>query len=143
MACKATGYLRASKFINVTLDPPGKRAGDVKLQAPRTSYGSRRSRVARRGKRKFNRPRVDTEEGYTKLRTFGVCNSTPFYYFSGEFRVLVSAVMGSDRVLSLGTDVVIEVVRMAPVNEQFPSLMDASYDRGAPHFFPRFLNLGA
>ena len=57
--------------------------------------------------------------------------------------MLVSAVTGSDRVLSLGTDVVVEVVRMAPVNKQFPSLMDASYDRGAPHFFPRFLNLGA
>ena len=87
--------------------------------------------------------RVDTGEDYTKLRTFGVCNGTPFYYFSREFRVLVSAVTGSDRVLSLGTDVVVEVVRMAPVNKQFPSLMDASYDRGAPHFFPRFLNLGA
>ena len=34
-----------------------KRAADVNLQAL-ASYGSRRSRVARRGKRKFNRPRV-------------------------------------------------------------------------------------
>ena len=41
-----------------TLDPPRKRANDVNLQAPRASYGSRRSRVARRGKRKFNRPRI-------------------------------------------------------------------------------------
>ena len=30
----------------------------MNLQAPRASYDSRRSRVARRGKRKFNRSRV-------------------------------------------------------------------------------------
>ena len=50
----------------------------------------------------------------------------PFSYFSLEFRVLVSAVMGSERVLSPGTDVVLEVVRMA-VNEQFPTLMPTLY----------------
>ena len=41
----------------VTLDPPRKRAGDVDVQAPRASYGFRRNRVARRGKKKLNRPR--------------------------------------------------------------------------------------
>ena len=35
--------------------------------------------------------------------------------------MLVSAVMGSERTLATGVDVVLEVVRMA-VNEQFPSL---------------------
>ena len=40
------------------MDPPRKRAVDVNLQAPRASYGSHRSRVARRGKRKSNRSRV-------------------------------------------------------------------------------------
>ena len=70
--------------------------------------------------------RVDTGEGYTKLHTFGVCNGTPFSDLSREFRVLVSAVTGSGRVLSPGTDVVLEVVRMA-VNEQFPTLMPTLY----------------
>ena len=59
MAWKSTGHGRASRFVYVTLDSPRKRTGDVNLQAPRASYGSRRSRVARRGKRKFNRSRVD------------------------------------------------------------------------------------
>ena len=40
------------------------------------------------------------------------------YDFSREFRVLVPTATGSKRVLSLGTDVVLEVVRVA-VNEQF------------------------
>ena len=66
--------------------------------------------------------RVDTRESYTKLHTFGVYNSTPFSDFSREFRVLVSAFTGSERVLSPGADVVLEVVRTA-VNEQFPTLM--------------------
>ena len=63
--------------------------------------------------------RVDMGKGYTKLHTLGVCNGTPFSDFSREFRVLVSAVMGSERALSPGTDVVLKVVRMA-VYEQFP-----------------------
>ena len=48
----------ASKFIYVTLDPPSKRASQGYLQSPRTSCSSRRSRVARRRKRKLDRPRV-------------------------------------------------------------------------------------
>ena len=70
--------------------------------------------------------RVDTGEGYTKLHIFGVCNGTPFLEFSQEFRVLVSAVTGSERVLSPETDVILEVVRMA-VNEQFSTLMPTLY----------------
>ena len=66
--------------------------------------------------------RVDTGEGYTRLQNFGVCTGTPFCDFSREFRVLVSAVTGSELTLALGIDVVLEVVKMA-VNEQFPSLM--------------------
>ena len=46
--------------------------------------------------------------------------------FSREFRVLVSAVTGSERTLAPGVDVVLEVVRMA-VNKQFPSLMPTLY----------------
>ena len=70
--------------------------------------------------------RVDTGEGYTKLHTFGVCNGTPSCDSSREFRILVSTVTGSERVLSPGTDVVLEVVRMA-VNDQFPTLMPTLY----------------
>ena len=40
--------------------------------------------------------------------------------------MLVSSVTGSERVLAPGTDVVLEVVRMA-VNEQFPTLMPTLY----------------
>ena len=58
MAWTSTGHGRASTFVYVTLDFPSKRTGDVKLQAPRASYGSRRSRVARRGKGKVCRSRV-------------------------------------------------------------------------------------
>ena len=67
---------------------------------------------------------VDTGEGYTMLHIFGVCTGTPLCDFSREFRVLVSAVTGSERTLAPGVDVVLEVVRMA-VSEQFPSLMPA------------------
>ena len=70
--------------------------------------------------------RADKGGGYTKLRTLGVCNSTPFSDFSREFRVLVSTVTGSDRALSPGKDVVLEVVRMA-VKEQLPTLMPTLY----------------
>ena len=67
---------------------------------------------------------VDTKEGYTELHTFGMCNGTPFSDFSREFRVLVATATESERVLSPGTDVVLEVVRVA-ANEQFPTLMAA------------------
>ena len=65
-------------------------------------------------------------EGYTNLHTFGVRNGTLFTDFSREFRVLVSAVTGSERALSPGMDVVLEVVKMA-VNEQSPTLMPTLY----------------
>ena len=68
--------------------------------------------------------RVDTGEGYTKLHNFGVCTAH-FNCFSRDFRVPVSAVTGSERVLAYGVDVVSEVVRMA-VNEQSPTLMPTS-----------------
>ena len=70
--------------------------------------------------------RVDTGEGYTSLHIFGVCTRTPLCGFSLEFRLLVSAVTGSDRTLAPGVEVVFEVVRMA-VDEQFPPLMPTSY----------------
>ena len=69
---------------------------------------------------------VDTEEGYPKLHTFGMCNGMPFSDFSREFRVLVSTATESERVLSPGTDVVLEVVRVA-ANDQFPPLLPALY----------------
>ena len=70
--------------------------------------------------------RVDTGESYTRLHNFGACTGTPFCDFSREFRVLVSAVTGSERILAPGVDVVLGVVRMA-VNEQFPTLMSTFY----------------
>ena len=70
--------------------------------------------------------RVDTGGGYTKLHASGVHNDTPFSDLSWEFRVLISAVMGSERILSPVTDVVLEVVSLA-VNEQFPTLMPTLY----------------
>ena len=69
---------------------------------------------------------VDTEEGYTKLHTFGMCNGMPFSDFSREFRVLVSTATGSERALSPGTDVVLEVVQAA-ASEQFPAFQLALY----------------
>ena len=57
-AWKSTGHSRGSRFVYVTFDSPTKRTGDVNLQAPRAFYGSRRSRVAHRGKGTFNRSRV-------------------------------------------------------------------------------------
>ena len=69
---------------------------------------------------------VDAEEGYTKLHTFGVCNSTSFSDFSREFRVLVPTATGSERGLSPGTGVVLKVVWVA-ANEQFPAVMPALY----------------
>ena len=66
--------------------------------------------------------RVDTGEGYTRLHSFSVCTGTPFFDFFREFRVLVSAVTRSERILAPGVDVVLVVVWMA-VNEQFPTLM--------------------
>ena len=69
---------------------------------------------------------VDTGEGYTRLQIFGVCTRTPLCGFSLEFRLLVSAVTGSERTLAPGVEVVLEVVRMA-VDEQVSSLMPTSY----------------
>ena len=65
---------------------------------------------------------ADTGESYTKLHTFGVPNGTPFCDFSREFRVIVSAATGTERVLAPGAEVVLEVVRLS-VNAQFPTLM--------------------
>ena len=45
---------------------------------------------------------VDTEEGYTKLHTYGMCNGVPFSDFSREFRVLVPTATGSERVFASG-----------------------------------------
>ena len=72
----------------------------------------------------FNR--VDTGEDYTKSHTFEVCNGTLSSDFSWVFRVLVLAVTGSELVSSPGTDVVLEVVRMAVI-EQFPTLKHTLY----------------
>ena len=55
-----------------------------------------------------------------------MCNGTPFSDFSREFLVFVSAATGRERVLSPGTDVVLEVVRVA-VNERFPTFMPTLY----------------
>ena len=50
--------------------PPRERAGYVNLKAPRTSYGPRGGRVARREKRELEQPRIVQKlgEGYPILR---------------------------------------------------------------------------
>ena len=69
---------------------------------------------------------VDTEEGCTKLHTFGMCNGMPFSDFTRKVRVLVPNATGSERVLSPGTDVVLEVLRVA-ANEKLSALTPALY----------------
>ena len=49
-----------------------------------------------------------------------------FSDFSREFRVLASTATGSEHVLSPGTDMVLEAVRV-PVNEQLSAVMPAPY----------------
>ena len=70
--------------------------------------------------------RVDLGAGDKKLHTFVVPNGTHFRDVSREFRVVISAATGTERVLAPGTDIVLEVVQMA-VNEQYPSLMPTLY----------------
>ena len=70
--------------------------------------------------------RVDTREGYTKLHTLGVCNGTPLYELTVEFRGLISWVTGSECGLSPATNVVSDVVRIS-VNEQVPTFMPTMY----------------
>ena len=69
---------------------------------------------------------VDTEEGYTKWHTLGMCNGTPFSDFSDEFRVLALTATGSERAFFPGTSVVLEVVRVA-ANDKFPAVMPELY----------------
>ena len=69
---------------------------------------------------------VDTDESYTELHTFGTCNGTPFSDFSREVLVLLPTATGSERVLSPGTNVVLDVARVG-ANEQFPPPMPAVY----------------
>ena len=70
--------------------------------------------------------RVDTEEGYTILHTFEMCNGMPFSDLGRAFRVLASTATGRELILSPGTGVVLEVARAA-ANEQLPALMPALY----------------
>ena len=51
-----------------------------------------------------------------------MCKGTSFCDSSLDFRVLVSAVMGSERTRAPGVYVLLDVVRMA-VNERLPALM--------------------
>ena len=47
---------------------------------------------------------VGTEEGYTKLHDFGMCNGTTFSDFSREFRVLVPSAPQSRLGPAVGAD---------------------------------------
>ena len=60
------------------------------------------------------------------MHTFGVPNGNPFCELSREFRVVVSAATGTERVLVPGAEIVLEMVRMAVI-EQCPSLMPTLY----------------
>ena len=51
--------------------------------------------------------------GYKKLHAFGVPIWTPFCDFSREFRVVVSAATGTERVLASGAEIVVAVFRVA------------------------------
>ena len=55
-----------------------------------------------------------------------MCNGTRFTDFSREVHVPLSTATGSERDLSQGTDVVLEVVRMR-VNEKPPAFMSGLY----------------
>ena len=50
--------------------------------------------------------RVDSGAGYKQLQTFGVPNGRPFCDFCREFRVVVSAATGIERVLAPGAEIV-------------------------------------
>lgn len=78
---------------------------------------------------------ADTGDSYTKLHNFGASNGTPFCDFRREFRGVVSAATGTERVLTQEVQVILEVVRMA-INEQYPSLMPTLYP-GALATVPR------
>ena len=69
---------------------------------------------------------VDFGTGYKQFHTFGAPNGTPFRDFSGEFHAVVSAATGTERALAPGTDIGLEVVRIA-LNEQYPSVMPTLY----------------
>ena len=73
--------------------------------------------------------RTDSRTRYKKLHIFGVPYGTPFCEFSREIRVIASAATGAEPVLVSGTDIGLEVVRMA-VNEKYPSLMPTLYPGG-------------
>ena len=69
---------------------------------------------------------VDPDDSYTELHTIVMCNGTPFSGFNREFLVFLPTTTGSERVLSPGTDVVLDVVRVG-ADEQFPPPMPAVY----------------
>ena len=57
--------------------PPRERAGYVNLKAPRTSYGPRGGRVARREKRELERPRIVQNSG----QVYPILRRTRIDYF--------------------------------------------------------------
>ena len=69
---------------------------------------------------------VETGVGYTRLHRFGATTGRLLCDFSLAFCAILSTVTGSKRILALGVDVVLDVVRMA-VNEQFPKLIPILY----------------
>ena len=68
----------------------------------------------------------DRQESFLRLQQFGVSNGTLFADYLRAFRLLVSSVTGSERVLAPSVSMVLEIVRNS-VSKQFPSLAPMLY----------------
>ncbi|CAB1100852.1 unnamed protein product [Ectocarpus sp. CCAP 1310/34] len=68
----------------------------------------------------------DRQESFLRLQEFGVSNGTLFADYLRAFRLLVSSVTGSERVLAPSVSMVLEIVRNS-VSKQFPSLAPMLY----------------
>ena len=68
----------------------------------------------------------DSQESFLRLQNFGVSDGTPFSDYLRAFRLLVSSVTGSERVLAPSVGMVLELVRQS-VTRQFPTLSPLLY----------------
>ena len=68
----------------------------------------------------------DAASALNELLNFGFPNGTPYAAYYLGFRMVVSGATGSERVLTPGVRLVLEIVRLS-VHEQFPRLMPNLY----------------